>query len=279
MAVAAAMLQDKLTNEIFSILENKFLFGSSNVAGKVRILSMDAGDSILAANTLVHLQSVLRAKSGNPSAHVADFFDVVAGSGAGGVLAALLFTRSKDGTPIMTAEQSLKFLLDNHRSLSHCSPGLLGLRSKAGKLLKKVLGDATLKDTVKGVLIPCYDLRSGAPLLFSRADALEMDRCDFRMAAVCEATLAGDDGAVQLKSRDGSRKIMAVGGRVGMSNPTAAAITHVLNNKQEFPLCNSLQDLSVLSLAFNSATTNPAYIAAHGAADMVRISLSQSLVH
>lgn len=270
------MLQDKLANEIFSILENKFLFGNSSNAGKVRILSMDAGDAILAANTLVHLQSILRAKSGNPRANVADFFDVVAGSGAGGVLAALLFTRGKDGAPIMTAEQSLKFLMDNHRSLSHCSPGLLGRSSKAGKLLKKVLGDTTLKEsTVKGVLIPCYDLRSGAPLLFSRADALEMDGCDFRMSVVCEATLAGDNcSGVQLKSRDGSRKIMAVGGRVGMSNPTAAAITHVLNNKQEFPLCNSLKDLSVLSLA--AITTNPA---AHGAADMVRIYIYTYLIN
>ncbi|KAG6426993.1 hypothetical protein SASPL_111232 [Salvia splendens] len=258
------MLQDKLTNEIFSILENKFLFGTNNNDnGKVRILSMDAGDAILAANALVHLQSILRAKSGNPAAHIADFFDVVAGSGAGGVLAALLFTRGKDGAPLMTADQSLAFLLDHHRTF--CTPRrrrqLFGRRS-ASKLLKKVFGDLTLKDTLrKGVLIPCYDLKSGAAFLFSRADALEMDGCDFRIAGLCEATLA--DAAVELESVDGRSRIAAVGGRVGMSNPTAAAITHVLNNKHEFPLCASIRDLLVVSLG------GAADVAAQGFAEMV----------
>lgn len=285
------MLQDKLTNEIFSILENKFLFGGKPAAcsvnshshchngknnGKVRILSMDAGDAILAANTLVHLQSILRAKSGNPSAHIADLFDVVAGSGAGGVLAALLFTRGRDGAPLMTADQSLEFLLRNHRSLTK-GRRLLARGRSASKVLKKVLGDATLKDTLrKGVLIPCYDLRSGAPFLFSRADALEMDGCDFPMAAVCEATLA-DGGAVELKSVDGRSRIVAVGGRVGMSNPTAAAITHVLNNKHEFPLCSTLQDLLVVSLGNGNGSGDSATnIAAQGAADMVDQAVSMA---
>lgn len=138
-------------------------------------------------------------------------------------------------------------------------------------MLKKVFGEATLKDTVKAVLIPCYDLATGAPLLFSRADALEMDSCDFRVAELCEATLA--DRAVHLKSTDGITKILAVGGRVGMSNPTAAAVTHVLNNKQEFPLCNGVEDLLVVSLGNGESTNSAASfakIAADGAADMVR---------
>lgn len=33
-----------------------------------------------------------------------------------------------------------------------------------------------------------------------------------------------------------------------MSNPTAAAITHVLHNKQEFPFVRGVEDLLVLSL-------------------------------
>ncbi|EXC24749.1 hypothetical protein L484_018463 [Morus notabilis] len=91
---------DKLTYEIFSILENKFLFGYDNHKanhnpklstpaqnGKVRILSIDGGGTtggILAAAALRRLESSLRSKSGNPNAGIADYFDVVAGSGAGG---------------------------------------------------------------------------------------------------------------------------------------------------------------------------------------------------
>ncbi|KAL0452897.1 UNVERIFIED_CONTAM: Patatin-like protein 7 [Sesamum latifolium] len=287
---------DKLTNQIFSILENKFLFGyhdhhHHHSPAKVRILSIDAAASthaLLAAKTLLHFQSFLRRKSGNPNAQIADFFDVVTGAGAGGVLAALLFTRGKNGSPMFTADDSLKFMLDNCRQLAHYSPSRVFRRpSKAEKVLKKLFGDLTLKDTLKPVLIPCYDLRTGAPFLFSRADALEMEGCDFRMAGVCGATVA--DRAMELKSTDGTKKILAVGGGVGMSNPTAAAITHVLNNKQEFPLCRGVEDLLVLSLgngdshshsvAPNRSMSSPAAflkIAADGAADMVDQAVSMA---
>lgn len=283
-------MNEKLTNEIFAILENKFLFGYhedrqilNNPSGKVRILSIDSGastDGVLAATTLLHLQSTLRRKSGIPNAQIADFFDVVTGAGVGGVLAGMLFTRAKDGGagPIFTAEESLQFVIDNSRKLTRDSRGLFTWRrrSKAEKALSRVFGESTLKDTVKAVLIPCYDLRSGAPLLFSRADAMEMDGCDFTMAGVCSATVA--DRAVELKSADGTRRVVAVGGGMGiMSNPTAAAITHVLNNKQEFPVCKGVQDLLVVSLGngelLDSGVTMPSLrVAADGAAaDMVII--------
>ncbi|KAI4343124.1 hypothetical protein MLD38_027662 [Melastoma candidum] len=138
---------DKLTYEIFSILENKFLFGAcldnspvrpkaNHPGGKVRILSIDGGDPILAAKSLVHLESVVRRKSGDSHARIADYFDVAAGSGAGGVLAALLFTRGKDSAaPLFTAEDALKFLL----AWNSLQGRIFRSREKAEKrLLKKV---------------------------------------------------------------------------------------------------------------------------------------------
>lgn len=290
---------DKLTLEIFSILENKFLFGYErdpklvtpsptvrNVpAGKIRILSIDAGgstDGVLAAKSLVHLESALRRKTGNPNACITDFFDVVAGSGVGGILAGLLSTRGNDGEPKFSTEQALKFIVENGRKICQKPAGVFQRvfgPSKAEKVLKKVFGGLTLKDTLKPVLIPCHDLSTGAPVLFSRADALEMDGYDFKMAGICGATIANK--AVHLKSIDGRRKIVAVGGGVAMNNPTAAAITHVLNNKQEFPFCKGVEDLLVVSLGngesdagVRSTISSPAAfvrIAGDGAADMVRI--------
>ncbi|XP_058071623.1 patatin-like protein 6 [Magnolia sinica] len=283
-AVAAVPLEpsldlDKLTYEIFSILEEKFLFpsdphlfhagkspspasgipkhgntaaGAVTGGGKVRILSIDAGgstDGILAAKSLSLLESSLRKISGDPDARIADFFDVVAGAGAGGILAALLLTRSKSGRPLFTADGALRFLAENR---SPAKPGLLrrifrpgGSRSE--RIYRKTFSEYTLKDTLKPVLIPCYDVLTGAPFLFSRADALETDGYDFKMKEVCRATsVAG--AAVEMRSLDGRTKIVAVDGGVAMSNPTAAAITHVLNNKQEFPFCRGVEDLIVVSL-------------------------------
>jgi hypothetical protein len=293
---------DKLTYEIFSVLENKFLFGGydyghpdpdpklsqhlksskHNPASKVRILSIDgrgATDGILAATSLARLEASLRRKSSNPDARIADFFDVVAGSGAGGILAALLFTRGKDGAPLLTADQALKFLVRNRRKIFPSSPsGILGriIRpAKAERLFRKTFGESTLKDTLKSVLIPCHDLSTNAPLLFSRADALEMDGYDFKMRDVCTATSALRP--VEIASVNRRTRLVAVSGEIAMSNPMAAAITHVLHNKLEFPLCKGVEDLLVVSLGNGESESGvgrpPAGlvgIAGEGAADMVQ---------
>ncbi|KAG6581501.1 Patatin-like protein 7 [Cucurbita argyrosperma subsp. argyrosperma] len=302
---------DKLTFEIFSILENKFLFGCDDsnsklhlptqlpvdanafksgmqTSGKVRILSIDGGgstDGILAAKSLSHLEDFLRRKSGKPDARIADYFDVVAGSGAGGILAALLFTRGKDGCPLFTADGALNFLIKNRRDIFRSSDGGIFRRvfrpTKVEKLFRKTFGECTLKDTLKSVLIPCYDLSTRAPFLFSRADAHEMDGYDFKIRDVCVATSAEPtvSGAVEMWSIDKRTKITAVDGGIAMNNPTASAITHVLNNKQEFPFCNTVEDLLVVSLGngesdfgainLNSSPASFTRIAGEGTSDVV----------
>ncbi|EEF34215.1 patatin-like protein 7 [Ricinus communis] len=288
---------DKLTFEIFSILENKFLFGETKLSklspqnSRIRILSIDGGgatNGILAAKSLAHLESSLRRKSGNPNAYISDYFDIVAGSGAGGLLAALLFTRGKDGLPLFTADSALRFVNDHQKKLSS-SRSVLRRFSRRGKHLEKLLrstfGESTLRDTVKSVLIPCYDLSSRAPFVFSRADAVEADGFDFKISDVCLATCAVH-GAVEMRSVDRKTNILGVDGGIAMNNPTAAAITHVLNNKQEFPLCNGVEDLLVLSLGggesdfriqnLHSSPSRFVRIAGEGASDTVDQAVSMA---
>ncbi|KAK9085866.1 hypothetical protein Sjap_026277 [Stephania japonica] len=297
---------DKLTHEIFSILENKFLFGYADPkqllknkedlkkVGKVRILSIDGNgftDGILAAKSLAHLEAYLKRETANPDARVSDFFDVVAGSGVGGVLAGLLFTRgtnSDHDRPIFTADQALEFLITNRRKMLTRSAGVFRRRKTPARFLRGVFGESTtLKDTLKPVLISCYDLSSRSPFLFSRADALESDAYDFAMADACAAAIGGCDRTVEaVRSVDKRTAISAVGGAgIAMGNPTAAAITHVLNNKQEFPFCNGVEDLLVVSLgngeSDRSVLRSPssaclAKIVGDGASDMVDQAVSMA---
>ncbi|KAK1368148.1 Patatin [Heracleum sosnowskyi] len=321
MTAAVSMLDsncelDKLTSEIFSILENKFLFGDldhsklslaenhanvlpleqfksgKHISGKVRILSIDGGgatDGVLAAKSLVQLEASLQQKSGDPSARIADYFDVVAGSGAGGVLAALLFTAGKDGKPLFTAKEALNFIIENSRKIFRVpAKGLLRRFFRSSEnVFEKRFGELTLKDTLKAVLVPCYDLTSGGPFVFSRADAFEIDGYDFMIKDVCAATSAGQV-ALEMKSVDRKTKITAIGGEVAMNNPTAMAITHVLNNKQEFPFCNGVEDLLVVSLGNgemynggNAGKSSPLLksfikIAGEGVSDMVDQTVSMA---
>ncbi|XP_057522409.1 patatin-like protein 6 [Amaranthus tricolor] len=312
---------DKLSYEIFSILESKFLFGygdnenkvswiqkqiispthefspqvavatrfdqpscdadgvslAKNQRGKICILSIDGGGmrNIISGKALAYLEQALKVKSGDPDARIADYFDVAAGAGVGGVFTAFLFGSKDHSRPLLKAEDTWRFLAEQgskiYRSSSSGSSGVFKRLLKGGgsgsgtssrsttaslekllkeKFMKKNGGSLTLKDTLKPVLIPCYDLSSTAPFLFSRADALETDGFDFRLWEVCRATSAepGIFEPISMRSVDGSTRCVAVDGGLAMGNPTAAAITHVLHNKQEFPFVRGVEDILVLSI-------------------------------
>ncbi|XP_066355427.1 patatin-like protein 3 [Miscanthus floridulus] len=289
----------KLSYEIFSLLESKFLFGAGSVPGtpgragpapspgngedrgRVRVLAIDGcgpgpGDALLAAAALARLEAALRAHAGDPDARVADFFDTAAGAGAGGVLAAMLLLRGDDGRARYTATDALEFVAASLGRPGGWGGGGAGagagvgqrLRSRWAALfrrgerssrssapLRRVFGDATLRDTVAPLLVPCYDLATAAPFLFSRADAVESDSFDFRLRDVCAATCAaGGAAAPAVRSVDGRTAIAAAsGGVAAMGNPTAAAITHVLHNKHEFPLAAGVDDLLVVSIGSGSS--------------------------
>ncbi|KAK4353469.1 hypothetical protein RND71_028987 [Anisodus tanguticus] len=298
---------DKLSYEIFSILESKFLFGYDdqklwvpknllsplednnnknddvlekeketeniqaikNQRGKICILSIDGGGmrNILSGKALAYLEQSLKAKSGNPDARIADYFDVAVGSGTGGIFTAMLFSTMDQTRPVFQAEDTWQLLVEYSKKIYPSKKKQLWIKKIIHKKtgsdtagLEKVMKEAfmdkktgrtlTLKDTLKPVLIPCYDLSSTAPFLFSRADAFESESYDFRLWEVCCATSAepGINEPVCLKSVDEKTGCVAVDGGLAMSNPTAAAITHVLHNKQEFPFVRGVEDILVLSL-------------------------------
>ncbi|XP_071734566.1 patatin-like protein 7 [Rutidosis leptorrhynchoides] len=287
---------DKLSYEIFSILESKFLFGyddhnvrkpkhlspqlsvtptasagaqsMKNQRGKICILSIDGGGmkTIFAGKTLAYLEKALKQKSGNPNARIADYFDVAAGTGIGGVFTAMLFGNNNQNRPIFKADDTWRLLTEQGSRLygvkkpkskfkrlfggGSCNHARTGFETAMKELFTVNGKSLTLKNTLKPVLIPCYDLASSAPFLFSRADALETDSFNFNLWEVCSATSAspGLFDPVLMKSTDGKSSCVGVDGGLAMSNPTAAAITHVLHNKQEFPFVRGVEDILVLSL-------------------------------
>ncbi|XP_039138949.1 patatin-like protein 6 [Dioscorea cayenensis subsp. rotundata] len=316
---------DKLSYEIFSILESKFLFGYDdpklplhpppdpshfkNHRGKVCILSIDGAGmrGILPGKALSHLERSLQSISGQQNARISDFFDVVAGTGVGGLFASMLFSSSP-----FSADETWRFLAEKaRRFLKKPSSGFLARAFRGGgsgtaaataameKAMKETFGEKmTLRDTVKPVLIPCYDLRSSSPLVFSRADALESESYDFRLWEVCRATWAepGRFEPADIRSVDGSRSCLGIDGGLAMTNPAAAAITHVLHNKQEFPFVRGVEDLMVLSLGCGAGAAVPdasllrrwtakewarpmARIASDGAADLVDHAVALAFAH
>ncbi|OEL20179.1 Patatin-like protein 3 [Dichanthelium oligosanthes] len=252
---------DRLSQEIFSILESNFLFGASSPlegscsVGRVRVLSIDGGadGGALAAAALARLERRLQELSGNPTARVADFFDLAAGSGAGGFLAAALFACR------MPADAARDVVAKNRKVLSGRG-GRGGLFRRPEAVFRKVFGDLTVRDAAKPLLIPCYDMASAAPFVFSRADAVEAEAFDFPLWQVCAA--ACGVGPAEVASLDGRTRLRAAAAAGGggsasaaVANPTAVAVTHVLHNKREFPFAAGAGDLVVLSLGGSAAAS------------------------
>lgn len=253
----------KVTLEIFSKLEQKWL-SHCETSKKTRILSIDGGGTtgIVAGAALLRLEEQIRLQTGDSDAHIADFFDIVAGTGIGAILAAMITADDGSGRPLYTAKDAVHVITERNSELYRPKPAgvfrrrrrlssrsmdsvlkQLFQRREDGKLL-------TLKDTYKPLLIPCFDLKSSAPFVFSRADASESPSFNFELWKVCRATTATPSlfKPFHFTSVNGKTSCSAVDGGLVMNNPTAAAVTHVLHNKRDFPTVNGVEDLLVLSL-------------------------------
>ncbi|KAJ6736108.1 PATATIN-LIKE PROTEIN 6 [Salix viminalis] len=258
----------KATLEIFSKLEQKWL-SHCEAAKKTRVLSIDGGGTtgIVAAAALIHLEDQIRFKTGDPQARIVDFFDIIAGTGIGALLATMLAADDGSGSPLFTARDAVAFVAEKNPGLFKAKYGgfFRHRRRFSGKSMDTVLKEAlkrddgaclTLKDTCKPLLVPCFDLKSSAPFVFSRADATESPSFNFELWKVCRATSATPSlfKPFNLTSVDGRTSCSAIDGGLVMNNPTAAAVTHVLHNKRDFPTVNSVEDLLVLSLGNGSGS-------------------------
>ncbi|KMZ65365.1 hypothetical protein ZOSMA_324G00180 [Zostera marina] len=115
------------------------------------------------------------------------------------MLVSLIFARDSrhyhlSSSPLCA--QVLRIFSKYHRSTTH------GSSSKKGGIFRKIFGgrknkktqpsdsvfrrlfgnDLAVKDIMKPVLIPCYDLTTGALFVFSRTDGMETTSYDFRGA-------------------------------------------------------------------------------------------------
>ncbi|KAL0435739.1 UNVERIFIED_CONTAM: putative inactive patatin-like protein 9 [Sesamum radiatum] len=257
----------KLTLEIFSKLEQKWLHHCEGK--KTRVLSIDGGGTTgtVASAALVHLEYQIQEKTGDSNARIADYFDIVVGTGIGALLAAMLVADDGSGRPLFSAKEAAKFVGKNQAELYKVkNVGVFRRRMRfSGRSMDIVLKEAfrrddgkvlTLKDTCKPLLVPCFDLHTAR----SRAD---FGVPELRLRAMeSDPRYVGDTVDVQaykLSSTDGKISCLAVDGGLVMNNPTAAAVTHVLHNKRDFPSVTGVDDLLVLSIG-NGPLSSPSTV-------------------
>ncbi|KAJ0453809.1 putative patatin-like phospholipase domain, Acyl transferase/acyl hydrolase/lysophospholipase [Helianthus annuus] len=108
----------RVTLEIFSKLEKKWLSHCEGTK-KTRVLSIDGGgtSTTVSGASLIHLEEQIQAKTGDSNARIVDFFDIIAGTGVGAVLAVMINADDGNGRPLFTAREAVKFVTERRNEL------------------------------------------------------------------------------------------------------------------------------------------------------------------
>lgn len=233
-----------------------------------RILSIDGGGirGIIPGQILVILEEKLKVKTGNDNARIADYFDLIAGTNTGGILACAYLLPSDDNPgPVMRpkfdAIQVVDLLLKRGGDIFSVPFGYK-LLSMSGVLeeehpvthlystahLEKILDDffcdAKLSELLKPCFVPSYDIKRRIGHFFTQHDAKRKKGWEYLVKDVARAALAlptyfecSDIYSVT------EVRYPLIDGSVFVNNPTLCALAEVHNEYK-----SALTDMAILSL-------------------------------
>ena len=171
----------------------------------MRILSIDGGGirGILPGQILVALEEKLQDKSGKTEARIADYFDLIAGTSTGGILACLYLCpgEREPERPRFSASEAVELYLEYGDDIFDVS---LWQRLSSGgglwdekyseaeleKSLKEYFGDLKLSELLKPCLITAYDIRRRKAHFFKQHKAVTDPKRNFLVRDVARATSA-----------------------------------------------------------------------------------------
>jgi uncharacterized protein len=238
------------------------------MAKKIRILSIDGGGirGIISCVIIKYIEEQIR-QLHDPSAKIGDYFDLIAGSSTGGLLASiLLFPDGNSKKAKYSVEEALNLYAQKGDEIFKVSlwENLInpfGLFSEKisekniEKQLEEVFGNLELKSFIKPCLITSYDINARKAKFFTSHDAFESIE-NFYVKDVCRATAAAPTyfEPAQVKSLYGQEFTLIDGG-VYANNPSLCAyaearkieFSKILNDteKKDLPSINDMIMVSI----------------------------------
>lgn len=204
----------------------------------IRILSIDGGGvrGILAAEILYKLESMLIARSGDESVRIADYFDMIAGTSTGGILACIyLFPDEQDnGRPKYSALHATRLYIDNAKKIfkrkSEAELAEKYSKDHFENLLREYFKDIRLSDLIKPSLITSFNIRKNSTHFFTSHDAVFRAGYDYYLWQVAMATSAAPGFFLPARiSSFAGKEYELVDGGVFANNPALCAFAEARN--------------------------------------------------
>lgn len=150
---------------------------------KVRILSIDGGGmrGIIPAAILAYLETKIQEYSKRPTAHIADCFDFIAGTSTGSITAACMLLPNEKGKTKYSMNNIVDFYIRLGPEIFNIPKrykfktlwgftGPLIPEENVEKTYLHIFGHHKLKDLVKPVLFPAYDIDKKEVIIYTSSD-------------------------------------------------------------------------------------------------------------
>uniref|UniRef100_A0A8I6W467 Patatin n=1 Tax=Hordeum vulgare subsp. vulgare TaxID=112509 RepID=A0A8I6W467_HORVV len=259
----------------------------------ITVLSIDGGGirGLIPSTILACLESKLQELDG-PDARIADYFDVIAGTSTGALVASMLAAPGENKRPLFQAKDINKFYLDNgpkifpQRSWGFLTPignlfGAVNGPKYDGKFLhdkiKSLTHDVTIAQTVTNIIVPTFDIKFLQPVIFNTYEARVDPLKNAHLSDICISTSAAPtyfpahyftthDPAGNLSDRE----YHLIDGGVAANNPTMAAMSMITKEAEKYtaPECAKW---GVLRWLYDGGFTPLIDVFSHASADMVDI--------
>jgi uncharacterized protein len=231
------------------------------------VLSIDGGGmkGIVSALVLIELEDMIKKYSRTDKIYLVDYFDLIAGTSTGSILAALLLCPNDCNRPKYTASDALNLYLTRGKAMFQTTPlhkirtlgGLIGPKYKNKALsaeLNAYFGTVKTADLLKPCLLTSFNMTTRDSLFFNSLSSLKSEDRNYNLAdAVLASTAAPTFFPPSCTKSYNSCEDCLVDGGVFANNPALCALIESL----KLDRTKDITDTQILSVG--NVSTSKSY--------------------